>query len=296
MPPSFARRLARAIVAALASTLVLTLGAAVPAPAAGARDPLFGGTVFPDGNESYDEAYDRVMRTYGRHEAIRMFFPGMPSSWSNIKDRVGRTPVVASFRADPRSILSGDRDQFFRQWFRSAPKNRPTYWSYWHEPENDSVDKGDYRRAWRHLSRLSRDAGNPRLKPTLILMCWTLDKNSGRSWRDWYAGDRAIHTLAFDCYNVGRKNGVYKAPRDILRPVVRVARRTDNRWGIAEFGSTVVETDGGQAGRARWLRRYGSFVRNHGGEFATYFDSYVGYDYRLHDRRSAKAWRRVVNG
>ncbi len=73
-----------------------------------------------------------------------------------------------------------------------------------------------------------------------------------------------------------------------------MARRTDNQWGIAEFGSTVIASDGGTAGRARWLRRYASYVKRHGGQFATYFDSHVGYDYRLHDSRSRRAWRSVV--
>jgi hypothetical protein len=28
--------------------------------------------------------------------------------------------------------------------------------------------------------------------------------------------------------------------------------------------------------------------------FATYFDSYVGFDYRLHDATSRNAWRDIV--
>jgi hypothetical protein len=278
-------------------TLVLALAAAslmVVSPAR-AAEPHFGGTVYEKPGESYREAYQRVSRTYGgKLDAIRMFFPGLPRPWSDIRANVDDTPVVVSFRPSPAAVLSGRYDARLAKWFAKAPRNRPTFWSYWHEPEDDGVNAKRYRRAWRHLDRLADRAGNPRLKSTLILMCWTLDPKSGRSWRAYYAGKRSIKVLAFDCYNTGRKNGIYRDPRDILRPVVKVARRVGKPWGIAEFGSTVVASDGGEQGRARWLRRYARYVQNHGGRFATYFDSYVGYDYRLHDRVSRDTWKAIV--
>lgn len=305
-PRSSARALMTPLVAALVSMLALTLAVTLtpaqgaPSPARddashrAASSPMFGGTVFRNDGESFAEGYDRVMHTYGGLDAIRMFYPGLPASWDRIRANVGRTPVVVSFKADLGDIVAGRHDDHFTRWFKQAPTHRPTHWSLWHEPEDDGVDAREYRRAWRHLKVLSRKADNPRLKSTLILMCWTLDDASGRRWRTWYPGDATIHTLAFDCYNTGRKNGVYKRPADILRPVARVARRTDNQWGIGEFGSTVIASDGGTAGRARWLRRYASYVERHGGQFATYFDSHVGYDYRLHDSPSRRAWRSVV--
>lgn len=297
--PTGARALATSALTALLLCVALVLPISSPATSATASrsggGPMFGATVFPGAGESYDAAYDRVMKKYGGLEAIRMFFPGLPSPWSKIRDKVHQTPVVVSFRADPGAIIDGRYDAQLRRWFKTAPTSRPTHWSYWHEPEDDGVDASRYRQAWRHLKKLSRAAHNPRLKSTLILMCWTLADSSGRNWRSWYPGDATINTLAFDCYNTGRKNNVYKPPADILRPVVRVARRTDNNWGVAEFGSTVITSDGGKAGRARWLRQYARYVRRHDGQFATYFDSMVGYDYRLHDSRSSRAWRRIVS-
>jgi hypothetical protein len=282
-------------IVALTSLLALVMGSltltATPASAA----PRFGGTVFERPGETYAEAYQRVTRTYGGNlDAIRLFFPGAPSPWKRIRAKVRETPVVVSFRMDPRAVASGRYDRSMRRWFASAPTNRPTYWSYWHEPENDGVNKRAYRRAWRHLDKLADRARNPQLRSTLILMCWTLDRASGRNWRHYYAGPRAIRVLAFDCYNTGRKSNVYKSPRAILKKVVRLARRVDKPWGVAEFGSTSIPAAGGHQGRARWLRSYASYVQRRGGEFATYFDSHVGYDYRLHDRPSRIAWRNIV--
>jgi hypothetical protein len=254
----------------------------------------FGGTVYEKQGESYRDAYKRVTRTYGGLDAVRMFFPGTPGSWSSIRSKVGRTPLVVSFKMSPDAVASGRYDGLMRKWFKSAPTNRPTYWSYWHEPEED-VNTKTYRRAWKRLAKLEAQAHNPRLKATLILMCWTLDKKSGRNWKSYYAGKRAINVVAFDCYNTGRKNGVYKHPRKIIKPAIRAARSVNKPFGIAEFGTTVIKGDGGKRGRATWLRQYAKQVKKHGGRFATYFDSFVGYDYRLHDTVSRKAWRGVVS-
>jgi hypothetical protein len=254
----------------------------------------FGGTVYENPNETYREAYKRVTRTYGKLDAVRMFFPGTPGSWSSIRAKVDGTPVVASFKMSPTDVVRGKYDGLMKRWFRSAPTSRPTYWSYWHEPEED-VSTRTYRHAWQRLAHLAAKAHNPSLKATLILMCWTLDKHSGRNWKSYYAGRKAIDVVAFDCYNTGRKNGVYKSPRDIIRPVIHAAKSVHKPFGIAEFGTTVIKGDGGQQGRATWLRQYARYVQRHGGRFATYFDSYMGYDYRLHDRISQHAWRGVVS-
>ena len=281
-------------IVALTSLLALVMGSLTVTATPAAAAPRFGGTVFERPGETYAQAYQRVTRTYGNLDAIRLFFPGAPSSWRKIRAKVHQTPVVVSFRMDPQAVVSGRYDRSMRRWFATAPTNRPTYWSYWHEPENDSVNKTTYRRAWRHLDKLADQAKNRQLKSTLILMCWTLDRASGRNWRSYYAGPRAIRVLAFDCYNTGRKSNVYKRPRAILKNVVRLARRVGKPWGIAEFGSTSIPAAGGHAGRARWLRNYASYVQLKGGVFATYFDSHVGYDYRLHDRPSRTAWRKII--
>lgn len=264
--------------------------------ARGTAAPRYGGTVYERPGESYREAYLRVRRTYGGSlGAVRMFFPGLPARWSRIRSNVNDTSLVVSFRADPAAVLSGRHDRRLAAWFAGAPTQRRTFWSYWHEPEDDGVRARTYRRAWRHINALANRAHNPKLRSTLILMCWTLEANSGRSWRSWYPGRRVIDVMAFDCYNTGRKNGVYRDPSGLLQPAARLARSIGKPWGIAEFGSTVVESDGGEAGRAAWLREFARVVRVKGGRFATYFDSYVGHDYRLHDATSRSAWRAIVS-
>ncbi len=148
-------------------------------------------------------------------------------------------------------MLSGSLDREFRVWFGSAPQAVRTYWTYWHEPEDDveagSLPLAGYRAAWRHLRTLANQADNPRLRATLVLMCWTLNPSARRNWRDYYAGRRTIQVLGWDCYNAGHRQGVYGDPATMLRPASRLARRIGKPWGIAELGSVLIA--GGQGVR-----------------------------------------------
>jgi hypothetical protein len=250
--------------------------------------------------ETYKQAYDRVSDQFGGSmETVRVFYPGLPASWSTINSNVRNRPVVVSFKAPPSEILAGKHDRYLRQWFEDAPTDRRTHWTYFHEPEDD-VESGaftaaKYRAAWTHLKKIERSVDNRRLRSTLILMCWTVEPASGRSWKDWFAGRRVIDVLGWDCYNGGRVKGYYAEPRKILKPAIAASRSVGKPWGIAEFGTTVIEQDGGKRGRARWLREFARVVQNKGGRFATYFDCNVGgVDFRLHDRTSRRAWRDVI--
>ena len=266
--------------------------------AAGTAATRFGATVFERPGETYRHAFLRSRNTYGRFGAVRIFFPGLPHSWRSIRNNVGKTPVVASFQAPPAEILSGRYDHQLTHWFRTAPKDRLTRWNYWHEPEDDiergSLNAAAYRRAFTHIERLSDRAHNFRLRSTLILMCWTAEKNSGRSVRTYYPGDAVIDVMAWDCYNAGHRANRYRAPRELFRPAYRASRLRSNNFAVAELGSVVVNGDTG-ARRARWLHTVAHYLRRHGASFCTYFDSNVGVDYRLSDRPSRRAWRGIVH-
>ena len=75
-------------------------------------------------------------------------------------------------------MTDGIHDAALRAWFDRAPRGYDVFWSYLHEPE-DNVTRGEfsaaqYTAAWVHIAALAQAAGNPRLRSTLILMCWTL--------------------------------------------------------------------------------------------------------------------------
>ena len=259
----------------------------------------FGTTVYKNAGETDRQAFLRIQQTYGRLGAVRLFNPRLPADWATISGNVGTTPVVVSFKAPPEEILAGVHDRELRHWFATAPTDRVTWWSYYHEPENDAakerITAEIYKLAWTRVAALADSVQNPRLRATLTLMCWTTEAASGRNWRDYYAGNAVIDVLAFDCYNTAYRQGRYRAPGDMFAGPRAAARSAGKPWAIAEFGSLLAKGDDGRR-RATWLRQSAQYLRDNAAIFCTYFDSNVSGDYRLLDKPSRLAWREVVQG
>lgn len=297
-----ARRVLKAT--ALLAPAILTVGL-LPATAAGPNSsdqqplPRFGSSVSRTDGEDYPEAKTRITRDYGKPGVMRIYNSGLPSSWDSIHANLGHNaPFVVSFKAPPSEVLSGDLDSYFTNWFAQAPVKRRTFWSYYHEPEDDiargEFTAADYRAAWAHLADLARSAGNRHLRPTLILMTWSLNPASGRDWHDYYAAG-SVKILGWDGYNPYEAQGRYAPPREMFQRAYAAARSVDLPWGIAEFGSELSAGDSG-AERAKWLAACASYLRKRDVRFVTYFDAvFVGEnDFRLLDPPSRDAWRSAV--
>jgi hypothetical protein len=208
-------------------------------------------------------------------------------------------PTVVSFKALPKDVLSGSLDGQLSSWFAGAPKDRPIFWTYFHEPEDDiargSYTAADYRAAWQHLRALSLKANNPQLRSALILMNWSLFPQSGRNWKDYYPGASTIDVLGWDAYNLGGPKGRYDDAATVMGAVVAASKAAGKPWGIAELGSILISGDGG-SGRAAWLKQMASYAQANGARWVTYFDAPVGAEYRLVDAPSQQAWKSIVAG
>jgi hypothetical protein len=274
-----------------------------PAPAPGVAHPSTGGTLFGtslwtgDGSNAA-QALARETNAVGRPDVVRTYYQGMPAAWPGSAG-VSGGPVVVSFKAQPKDVASGRLDAQFSKWFSTAPKDRPIFWSYFHEPENDvesgSFTTADYRAAWVHLAGLADRANNPQLRSNLILMCWTLQPGSHRNWHDYFAGASVIDTIGWDCYNKSFSKGSYGDPASMLGKAVATSKGAGVGWAVAELGSKMASGDGG-SGRAAWLTAIGNYARSNGAAYITYFDSTVGGDFRLLDAPSRNAWRQVIGG
>ena len=259
---------------------------------------LFGSTAQRRNGKTYRQALRRTDRKFGGVDVVRVFHSGLPDSWRKLRRDFAKRKMIVSFKADPKRILAGTYDRRLKRWFRNAPPKRRTFWSYYHEPE-DNIEAGDftarqYRRAWRHLDRLAAKAHNKKLRSTLVLMAWSLDPASDRRWKRYYA-PKAVDVLGWDAYNHKVGNGGYLAPRKMFGRVARVSKRANRPFGVAELGSFRAPSDNGRK-RARWLRRTGRYLAKRNASFVSYFDSdVVDGDFRLRDRRSRHAWRHVVN-
>jgi hypothetical protein len=261
------------------------------------RPTLFGTNVWRAPGEGRAQAMARVDATYGRVAVARIFSPQLPDPWPSLKREVGDRPVVVSFRLPPAEILSGAADAPLRAWFRAAPRDRDTFWAYFHEPE-DSVERGeftaeDFAAAWSHVADLAAEAHNPRLRATMILMCWTAQPGSGRSWRDYVPDTGAVKVLAWDCYAKGDNSVTYADPADLLDPAREASADAGAGWGIAELGARSSPTSGG-GDRAEWLTDIGTYAQEHGARFVTLFDAPIGGEFRVTDQSSIAAWADLV--
>ncbi|MFG1720232.1 hypothetical protein ACGFII_16550 [Micromonospora chalcea] len=261
----------------------------------GTRLTLPGASIGVQNGETFGQALARSDRTFGKLRMARIFFPGLPPAWSGSRADVVDRTVVVSFKAAPQEINTGKFDSRLTSWFASIPREHNVYWSYFHEPEDD-VERGAftteaYRTAWKRVAGLAARANNPKLINTLILMCWTLDPKSGRSFDAFYPGGDVIETLGWDCYNWGKKWKRYAPPQEIYGPMISKSKALGKPWGVAETGSDLVPGDPG-AGRAAWIRSMTSFLNGQRPEFVAYYNQTVSQgDFRLLDQPSIQAWK-----
>lgn len=259
---------------------------------------LFGASIYEDGM-SWTDAVARSHEAYGDMEIVRVFNPGLPQPWSGRPGQTG-SPIVTSFKGEPDKVIAGDYDTQYRNWFATAPTDRRTWWTYYHEPEDD-VEQGQFtskvwRDAYHHIAEIANSVGNPKLQNTVILMCWTLNPRSGRNFDNYFPGSDVVEALAFDCYNPPQNVDSYVSPAALFGPAAAKAKELGLQFGIAEVGSVRVKGDASGEKRAAWLRSVAAFASSQGASFVSYWDALATpNDYRLNDEPSRAAWYDVVN-
>jgi Carbohydrate binding domain len=259
---------------------------------------LFGVDLWSNAGESYASATSLLQSELGDYNVERVYLADTDplASWTS-SILAGNEAVQVSFKGSPSVILSGARDASYEAWFAAAPRNRPVYWTFYHEPEdnvaNGEFSAADYRAAWRHLAALADKAGNPELKATLCLMGWDIDPRSGRNWLDYYPGSDVIDVLSWDVYNLDAPKGVYASGASMYDPVIAASDSVGKPWALAEWGSLLTPGDAG-SGRATWISQAGAYQASHGALFSAYFNAPVGGDYVLHDTASVNALRSLI--
>ncbi len=260
---------------------------------------LFGETMWMNAGETWAQTLSRLEGQYGRIDFTRSFLTGMPTNWSGLL-AAGPRPTNVSFKASPKSVLTGRYDAQLRNWFASAPTDRKIWWTYFHEPEDDikrgEMSADDYRAAWRRIVAIADAEAPSNLKATLVLMDWTVNPKSGRDWRDYYAGASYIDAFGWDSYNAGAsKPTKYYEPDYIYGLAVKVSKAEGKPFGFSEWGSRLVDGDNG-SGRAVWMKASARYMDSAGAEFGAYFDAPVDNEYRLFDQPSKDALRAIMNG
>jgi hypothetical protein len=235
----------------------------------------------------------RLTSEFGHMPIVRVYYPGLPpaNAWTGSgKAGANSSAVVVSFKALPSAILSGADDNTLKYFFDSAPTTHPIYYSYYHEPEDNiaaaQFSLADYKAAWAHVVALAKDAHNPQLHSTLILMAYDLDKSSGRNWHDYLPSGGIISTLGWDAYPAGAVadvNPQLTPPGNFMGPAVAASKSVGLPFGFAEFGVPDV------SGRPGWLNEVGSYIMKSGAVFGTLFKGA-----QMADSGSIAAWHGEV--
>jgi hypothetical protein len=285
-------RRGRAVIGAITAA-VLAVTMAEPVSAAKAP-PLCGAAFAPNDGESYQQAFQRTDQTFGGLAMARVFYSGLPQAWPGKLDTGGR-PISVSFKAGPQDVLAGVHDKALIRWFKTAPQDRDTWWTYFHEPEDDVMSgaytAAEFRAAFRRVAELAAQAGNPRLHATLILMQYTLKPAAQRDWRQFYPGRDVVDVLGWDAYNGLRDVNLYESPESMFSTIVEISAAEGLPFAVAEMGSPVVAGDSG-TGRAAWPRDVTRYLTEHSAVFASYFNQARPNEpvWRLDDAPSQQAW------
>ncbi|MGC1209209.1 MAG: cell wall-binding repeat-containing protein, partial [Ornithinimicrobium sp.] len=232
--------------------------AALPVPPTGSdcADPLPSGTTFGASlNQvelSVPDSIQDADSTFGRLPIVRHFSPTLPKAWntSPMADLKGRA-LITSFKAPPSEILAGKHDAALRTWFATAPADQTIYWSYFHEPEPEIRDghftAAQYRAAWRRISGIAAEACRPNMHPTLILMGWTANPQSGRTISDYDPGKEYAKVIAFDVYNAmsNPKQDHYSSPQRMYDYMLDYMEKDGRPFGLAETGTRLIPGDNG---------------------------------------------------
>lgn len=252
------------------------------------RAPLFGASI---------NATDLAQETseFGHMAIVRTYYPGLPSpgAWTTGLPAANKSSVIVSFKAEPKTILSGQDDAALSHFFDTAPTGHPIYWSYYHEPEGNIADGeftlADYKAAWAHVVALARAAHNPDLHSTLILGGYDFSASAHRNWQDYLPGGGIISTLGWDAYPPGsakNQNPIAAPPATFMDQEIAAAKSVGLPYGFAEFGlSTPV-------GRPAWLTAVGNYLLHSGAVFASLFNGNAQYPtLKLTDAASVAVWK-----
>ena len=226
---------------------------------------------------------------------VRTYYPGLPSprAWTSGLLAANNSAVIVSFKAQPKTILSGQDDAALSHFFDTAPAGNPIYWSYYHEPEGNISDGeftlADYKAAWAHVVSLARAAHHPDLHATLILGGYDFSPSAHRNWKDYLPGGGIISTLGWDAYPPGsakNQDPVAAPPATFMDQEIAAAKSVGLPYGFAEFGlSTPV-------GRPAWLTEVGNYLLHSGAVFASLFNGNAQYPtLKLTDAASIAVWK-----
>lgn len=232
------------------------------------------------GAETSRAAMLRVEKALGKLGVVRNFEPGsaQPKWPADLEPLAGRS-VAYSFKAGgPAGVIAGTTDAPFRTFCRdaitylNANPAAKVWWCFYHEPEDNMASgaftSAQYKSAWARLINIQKtEFPHPRFKSVLILMKFTLEAGSGRTFTNYYPP--AVDCLGWDGYAFVAAT----QPAGIIDPILAISAQYGKPWALAETGVNKL-THSGTALTSK-LTALSTYIgtRSSDPEFVTYFDS-----------------------
>lgn len=255
--------------------------------------PLIGSSIGLNTGETWTNGLVRHDTTIGPLDIVRVFNTGLPAAWTDSKAAQCNRPVCVSFKALPADVNAGKHDAFFTSWFASLPKNsHKIWWCFYHEPE-DNITSGaftyaEFRSAFRRIAGFANAANNPNLFNTLILMAYTMNPASGRTFSNYYPGNDVVDVIGWDAYSA---IGKYDSPATVYGAAIDKSEEYGKPWAICETGAMKLSSDATGSGHAGWVNDVRNYMANRNPVFLCYWNQIIdAKDYRLSTAAAQKAW------
>ncbi len=234
----------------------------------------------PRSGESWSEAVMHLERKIGRRFSVirryHLWDEPLPTKFETWHSRRGRTPYVAwhafDRSGDPirwSSIAAGHHDPWIHAQARSLKRwDRPMYFSFHHEPENDTAkcgDAADFRAAWNHVRQIFKSVNVPHLRWVVSLMASTFNDGDARA-KAWLPSRYDL--LGVDGYNRGLCAGrdEWKTFAEIFGNARRFARLERKGMFIGEFGCVELDPCNNRSGdpqaKARWFHHARATIKS----------------------------------
>lgn len=264
----------------------ISSGSGTPPPS-GSLTTYFGAT--PEGTNGEDRAsaYTRIDTAYGGLDVVRYWrsSDASPYTWPLDPTLGGDKPVVISTSGVmPADVLAGTYDAGYQAMFANMPTDRPIWWCYYHEPE-DQINSGTFtvtqwQQATNYVGAIARQYAPANAKHVLIMMGDTFFTSGGWTGQDWHWYLDGIDSSIYDVLG----GDVYPFDTDTdphstsgtsqLHTLVTTAATLGKTWGMPEFG---VSPNWDDTQRASYLTGAIDVIDTDGNcEFACYYESWRG--------------------
>jgi hypothetical protein len=202
----------------------------------------------------------------------------------------------------PAAINNGSQDANLRALFNSFPKNRMTYFTMWHEPEND-INGGSFTSAqfaqmiahiW-DIKQSTSNAANIQVGYIAMDYWWRTGTTFQKNGDQILPPNGKFDFLAVDDYNTATTSGRTNAGTDpAFQNWYNWAKGKGKPLYVTEFGRKIDPND--PQARANDLLASETWLKSHGfGMFLYWNGSGAQGDWKLTDAPSQAAWKAIAS-